>query len=293
MVMSLKKILTISTVLMFSACVSGRDNDVLSSAVEQSKTSAFTQTTTKKIDNIHTSSAINSQARTQARTQASTQASTQYKPSFGDASFATDTTQPLQINPFAQEEILPPPPPPRIKKTYLINGLASSVKSIGYGFTNLSKKIPSAQLHNYASFVESSTVIRNQVSREIKAAYKANPDIEINLIGISFGANIVTWIAQELNLKKIPVNYLATLEGPAMSPIYKNVRLADNFSCTGATCFRTTSKLAWGNKKTDFAKFKIKASHIALANHPTVHQRIISQIDRPTKPTGIDRLVYQ
>ena len=31
---------------------------------------------------------------------------------------------------------------PRENKTYLINGLASSVEIIGYGFTNLSKKIP-------------------------------------------------------------------------------------------------------------------------------------------------------
>ena len=186
-----------------------------------------------------------------------------------------------------------PAPKPRIKKTYLINGLASSVDSIGYGFTNLSKKIPNSKLHNYASFVESSTVIRSRVTREIKAAYKANPDIEINLIGISFGANIVTWIAQDLNRQNIPINYLATLEGPAMARIYDNVRLADNFSCTGLNCFRTTSKLAWGNKKTDFNKFQIKAGHIALANHPEVHNRVLAQIKRPLDPVVTPQFVAQ
>lgn len=197
------------------------------------------------------------------------------------------------------QEVLPTPKPaqsPRIKRTYLINGLASSVQSIGYGFTNLSRKIPGAKLHNYASFVESSTVIRAKVTREIKAAYKENPNVEINLIGISFGANIVTWIAQDLNRKKIPVNYLATLEGPAMARIYDNVRLADNFSCSGLNCFRTTSKLAWRNKNTEFSKFKIKAGHIALANHPKVHARVLEQINKPLKqvePVETKQIVAQ
>ena len=52
--------------------------------------------------------------------------------------------------------------------------------------------------------------------------YAQNPDTQINLIGISFGANIVTLIAADLALRKIPVNYLATMEGPAMVPIRSN-----------------------------------------------------------------------
>lgn len=173
---------------------------------------------------------------------------------------------------------------PRNKKTYLINGLASSVESIGYGFRNLSKKIPGSVLHNYASFVESSTVIRSKVTRQLKAAYREDPDVEINLIGISFGANIVTLIAADLDRAGIPVNYLVTMEGPAMVPVADNVRVADNFSCTNLDCFRTKSRLAWGNRTTRYATFKIRASHIPLADHPDVHRRIIAQINAPREP---------
>ncbi len=167
---------------------------------------------------------------------------------------------------------------PAVRKTYLINGLASSVKSIGYGFTNLSRKIPGSTLHNYASFIESSTLIRSNVTRELKTAYKKNPNIEINLIGISFGANIVTLIAQDLDRADIPVNYLVTMEGPAMVSIRDNVRIADNFSCTNLDCFRTKSRLSFNNKVTEFNTFKIKSSHIPLANHPDVHRRILDQL---------------
>ncbi|MEO0328790.1 MAG: hypothetical protein AAF217_09355 [Pseudomonadota bacterium] len=167
----------------------------------------------------------------------------------------------------------------RKKKTYLINGLASSIESIGYGFTNLSRKIPGSSLHNYASFIESSTVIRSRITREIKSAYRQDPNVEINLIGISFGANIVTLIATDLDLARIPVNYIATLEGPAMVPIRKNVRIADSFSCTNLDCFRTRSRLAFGNKVTKFRTFKVNSSHIPLADHPSVHTRIVSQIN--------------
>ena len=162
--------------------------------------------------------------------------------------------------------------------TYLVNGLASSVESIGYGFTNLAKKIPSARLHNYASFVESSTVIPAKILNELKNAYRKNPNVEINLIGISFGANMVTVLAAELKRLNIPVNYLATLEGPVMVPIRSNVRVADNFSCTNLDCFKTSSRLAFNNKATKFQSFKIPTSHIPLANHPQVHERILSQI---------------
>lgn len=168
---------------------------------------------------------------------------------------------------------------PRFKKTYLINGLASNIGNIGFGFTNLSKKIPGSILYNYASFVESSTVIRSRVTKELKAAYRKNPNLEINLIGISFGANIVTIIAQELDRSKIPVNYLATLDGPAMLPIRKNVRVTDNFTCTNLDCFKTNTRLGWGNKQTVKQSFRLKSSHIPLANHPKVHARILQQIN--------------
>ena len=140
----------------------------------------------------------------------------------------------------------------------------------------MQRKLPGSQLHSYVSPVESSTVIRSQVIRELKAAYKANPNIDINLIGISYGANIVTQIAANLGRSNIPVNYLATLEGPAMSRIGTNVRAADNFNCTIIPCFRTTSKLKRGNTVTSFNKFTYRTTHIALADHPAVHSRILA-----------------
>jgi len=184
-------------------------------------------------------------------------------------SFASDQTQ---VQSFVR---------PRVQKTYLINGLASSVSSIGYGFTNLSRKIRGSELHNYASFIESSTIIRSQVTKDIRAQYKKNPNVEINMIGISFGANIVTLIANDLHRHKIPVNYLVTMEGPAMVPIKDNVRKADHFRCTNLDCFKTKAKLSRSNKRTKFAIYNIKASHIPLADHRDVHAHIIRQIRAP------------
>jgi len=193
----------------------------------------------------------------------------------------TPGNQPRVTSSFASENnaFAQPQTRQRAKKTYLINGLASNIGNIGIGFTNLSRKIPGSVLHNYASFVESSTVIRSRVTKELKAAYRKNPNLEINLIGISFGANIVTIIAQELDRSKIPVNYLATLDGPAMLPIRKNVRVTDNFTCTNLDCFKTNTRLGWGNKKTIKDSFRLKSSHIPLANNPRVHARILQQIN--------------
>lgn len=173
-----------------------------------------------------------------------------------------------------------PPPPPRRSKTYLINGLASAIDAVGYGFTNLSKKIPNSELYNYASFIESSTIIRSRVARDIKREHLKDPNIEINLIGISFGANIVTIIAAELDRANIPVNYLVTMDGPAMRPVRDNVAKVDNFTCSGLTCFKTRSKLARGNTVTEYASFKKRTSHIALADNSEVHARILSQLER-------------
>ncbi len=271
--MNLKILSTLSMVFAISACVSSNNEDVLQSAIQQDNSVVAEQNNDVSPFNVASIP--------------------EKKPVFSTSpaiAFASDETVTNQLQ---VVEPAPPPPPPRKKKTYLINGLASSVESIGYGFTNLSKKIPNSSLHNYASFIESSTLVRSKVTREIKAAYKADPTVEINLIGISFGANIVTWIAEDLNRKDIPINYLATLEGPAMSRIHDNVRLADNFSCTGLNCFRTTSKLAWRNKTTEFAKFKIKTGHVALANHPQVHARVLSQIDKPLEPVQEPQFVAQ
>lgn len=273
--MFLKSLSIVSMVFAFSACVSGGQDDVLQSAIQPSQSLEYVDNTSDYVDNSALTGNISKPESTVSPQD--------------NVAFASE--QP-PLNPLLDEEILPPPPP-RFKKTYLINGLASSVEAIGYGFTNLSKKIPDSHLYNYASFVESSTIIRSNVTKEIIRAYKENPALEINLIGISFGANIVTWIAQDLNRKNVPVNYLATLEGPAMAPIYKNVRLADNFSCTGLNCFRTTSRLSWGNNTTEFEKFKVNAGHVGLADHHIVHNRVISQINRPTTNIEEQQFVAQ
>lgn len=265
-VMSVKKISILSIAFLISACVGSSNEDVLQSAI-QPKAELNSQAETPNIAVSPLQVASISQQKPNVKAQP-------------NIAFASDESTVNQLQEIQTEALIPPP---RVKKTYLINGLGSSVDSIGYGFTNLAKKIPNSTLHNYTSFVESSTLIRTKVSREIKAAYKADPNIEINLIGISFGANIVTWIAEELHRKDIPINYLATLEGPAMSRIHENVRLADNFSCTGLSCFRTSSKLSWGNKETEFSKFKIKVGHIGLGDHPKVHDRVLYQINRPAE----------
>ncbi|MEM7289009.1 MAG: hypothetical protein AAF412_01350, partial [Pseudomonadota bacterium] len=60
----------------------------------------------------------------------------------------------------------------------------------------------------------------------------------------------------------------------------------DNFTCTRLNCFKTNSRLAWGNNKTVKGSFRIKSPHIALANHPRVHSRILQQINAP-RPINI------
>ena len=248
----LRTVLLLGFTALLTACVSGQQEDILQSVVEpQSAQTASIKPLQEPQDEPVESAELGIQPNTDS----------------SRSEFAFD------------QNVLEPVYRPVTKKTYLINGLASSVESIGYGFTNLSKKIPGSTLHNYASFIESSTLIRAEVTRELKQAYRKDNNVEINLIGISFGANIVTLIAADLDRAKIPVNYLVTMEGPAMVPIRKNVRIADNFSCTNLDCFRTKSRLAWGNKETSYETFKIKTSHIPLANHPLVHNRILQQLN--------------
>ncbi len=171
------------------------------------------------------------------------------------------------------------PPKPRFQKTYLINGLASAVPFIGYGFTNLSKKIPNSRLFSYGTPIEGSTVIRSSVMRDIKKAYQLNPDVEINLIGISYGANVVTSIAAELNKKNIPVHYLATVDGPMPRPVTANVKTADNFTCTNLDCFKVSLKLKKNNNSTALSNFKLPTSHIPLGNDKQFHDRVLQQIE--------------
>ncbi|MCG6858196.1 MAG: hypothetical protein LJE67_09020 [Salaquimonas sp.] len=163
-------------------------------------------------------------------------------------------------------------------KTYLINGLASAVPFIGYGFTNLQKKIPGAELYSYISPVEGSMVIEPKIMADIRRQYRANPDIEINLIGISYGANLITRMVQQLDKEGIPVSYLGVLDGLPLAKVTPNVRRVDNFICNFPGCLRDKVRLTRGNDNTIQANFNYNTSHIALGNNEEVHTRILHQI---------------
>jgi len=167
---------------------------------------------------------------------------------------------------------------PRVKKTYLINGLASAVPFIGYGFTNLSKKIEGGRLFSYITPVEGSLQAAPAVMKDILAAHAQNPDVEINLIGISYGANLVSRIAIKLNKKNIPVHYLGTIEGTHLKRIPPNVRTADNFTCTYLDCTRAPARLARGNRITQLNNYKFKSSHIPLGNNREMHDQVLRRI---------------
>ena len=162
-------------------------------------------------------------------------------------------------------------------RTYLVNGIASAVPFIGYGMRNLKKKIRGAKLFSYITSGEGSRVARN-ITKEAIALHAANPDIRINLIGISYGANMVTKIAGSLASRGIPVNYLGIIDGTSLTTIQANVRKADNFVCTGGDCTGANARIAAGNTTTIFNKFSIKSAHIALGDNAQVHRRVVAQI---------------
>lgn len=161
------------------------------------------------------------------------------------------------------------------KKVYLVNGLLSRV--FGYGLTNLSKKIPYARHFKFTGAVTQSTI--NGIITDASNAYKSNPSVQISLVGISQGANAVTRIANALNKRGVSVHYLGIIEGGSMSPIPANVKKADNFICTNSNCSRTPIRRASGNTATRMNTFNLNTGHIDSGNHPTVHRRVISQIN--------------
>lgn len=163
-------------------------------------------------------------------------------------------------------------------RTYLINGLASAVPFIGYGFANLKKRIPDAELYSYLSPVEGAAVIQPKILADIRRAHRRNPDVEINLIGISYGANLITRMAAALERDGIEVSYMGLLDGLPLAPVTKNVRRVDNFICTSVGCLRDKVRLARGNDLTIHNFFKYRTSHIALGDNREVHQRIVHQI---------------
>ena len=139
-------------------------------------------------------------------------------------------------------------PASAMARTYIVNGLVSAVPFIGYGMNNLGKKIPGAKVFSYITSVEGNSIIKPNIIEDIESRYKRNPSEPINLIGISYGAKMITEIASTLARKNIPVNYLGIIEGGTMRPIKANVRKVDNFICTGGrlrqeirpTCKRKT-----------------------------------------------------
>lgn len=171
----------------------------------------------------------------------------------------------------------PQPPQPRTRKTYLINGLMSAVPFIGFGFRNLHKKMPEAQIYSYLSPVESVAIIMPKVMKDIEAAYAKDPNVAINLIGISLGADFVSIVAEKLHRKNIPVNYLGIVDGTSLRPIQANVKKVDNLTCTFLDCVRGRVRLAKGNSQTIFTKKKYKSSHIPLGNNEQLHTRVIAQ----------------
>jgi hypothetical protein len=164
------------------------------------------------------------------------------------------------------------------QKTFLINGLASAVPFIGYGFTNLQKKIPGAELYSYLSPIEGTTIIQPKIMSEIRAAVKRNPDVEINLIGISYGANMITWMSADLADEGIQISYMGVIDGLPLGNVPPNVRRVDNFTCRLPGCLRDKVRLTKGNNITIANAFDFTSTHIDMGNNPVVHQRILHQI---------------
>ena len=160
------------------------------------------------------------------------------------------------------------------KKVYLVNGLLS--KALGYGLTNLSKKIPYARHFKFAGAVTDAAV--NGIIADATKAYQNDPTTEISLIGISQGANAVSRIAAALHKNGVAVHYLATIEGGSMSPVYANVRKADNFVCTNSGCSGKPLRPGGGNGSTVFQTISLDTGHIDSGKHPRMHNRVISQI---------------
>src|SRR5680860_214358 len=163
-------------------------------------------------------------------------------------------------------------------RTYLINGLASVIPFVADGFNDLKVKLGHAKHYAYLTPVEGRVVVQPAVLAEIKREYSNDPSIEINLVGISYGANIVTMLAAQLNRENIPVNYLAVLDGPVLVPITENVHRVDNFVCRTIGCMGQRVHLAKGNTNTLHTEFTYLTSHVGLGDDVRVHRRIERQL---------------
>ncbi|MCP4182611.1 MAG: hypothetical protein GY761_04745 [Hyphomicrobiales bacterium] len=171
---------------------------------------------------------------------------------------------------------------PAQSKTYLINGLVSAIPFIGYGMANLKKRIGGASLYSYVSPIEGTALIQPKIIREIKSLHRRNRDIQINLIGISYGASMVTAISAILSKNNIPINYLGVIDGRPLTTIHSNVRRVDNFTCSFIDCIGVRLRIARGNNSTRQASFRFRTTHINLGNNSDMHNRVIQQISRTT-----------
>ena len=75
------------------------------------------------------------------------------------------------------------------------------------------------------------------------------------------------------------MHYMGIIEGGSMSAIPANVRKADNFICTNSNCSKTPIRRASGNNVTQMKTFKLNTGHIDSGNHPTMHRRVIAQVN--------------
>ena len=161
------------------------------------------------------------------------------------------------------------------KKVYLVNGLFS--KALGYGLTNLSKKMPYARHFKFSGSVTSAAI--NGIISDAERAYKSDPTTKISLIGISQGANAVVRIANSLNSRGVNVHYLGVIEGGGGASVPANVAMADNFICTNSGCNRNSLSRASGNSTTVIQTINLDTGHVDSGNHPTMHSRVISQVN--------------
>lgn len=189
-------------------------------------------------------------------------------------------------------------PVPQNHKTYLVNGLASVMPFIGYGFANLKAKLGQAKHYSYATPVEGRLAIQPAVLSEIRREYARDPSVQINLVGISYGGNIVTSLAAQLYRDGIPVNYLGVLDGPVLAAVPPNVHRVDNFICRIPGCIGSKVRLTKGNNVTLHAEFRYTTTHVGLGDFAKVHDRIIGQLTAfpmlvagqpiETAPIGLD-----
>ncbi len=161
-------------------------------------------------------------------------------------------------------------------RTYMVNGLASAVPHIGYGLKNLQKKL-GGKYYAYITPIEASGM-EYRILKNIEREYRKNPKIRINLIGVSYGGNIATWVATRLARKRIPVNYLGVIDAPAPSPISSNVHRADNSRCRLIGCIGAPLRRTPKNKSTIMNGFTYRITHIRLPNDKRLQQRIIGQL---------------